>query len=105
MARIVKMGSAVVVIASVFAFTLWLRGDLNHDRMISEELIENVPIAYADTKGETVSKKYDSTLYAFPHLLMSSGDLTVNDRCPVRRVRLNARIQPLFVNGRPVGFC
>ena len=105
MARIVKMGSAVVVIAAVFAFTLWLRGDLNHDRMISEGLMENVPVAYVDAKGETVSKKYDSTLYAFPHLLMSGAELTVNNRCPVRRVRLNARVQPLFVNSRPVGFC
>lgn len=105
MARIVKMGSAVVVIAAVFAFTPWLRGGLNQDRTVSEALIENVPVAYADAKGETVSIKYDSTLYAFPHLLMIDGELTVNNRCPVRRVRLNARVQPLFVNGRPVGFC
>lgn len=105
MAQIVKMGSAVVVIAAAFAFTFWLRGDLNQERMISDVQIKNVPVAYADSSGESVAKKYDSTLYEFPHLLMSGGELTVNVHCPVRKGRLNVRIQPLFVNGKPIGFC
>ncbi len=105
MAQIVKRGSAVVVIAAAFAFTFWLRGDLNQERMIAEALVENVPVAYADASGESLAKKYDSTLYEFPHLVMSGGDLTVNNHCPVRKGRLNVRIQPLFVNGKPIGFC
>ncbi len=105
MARIAKMGSVVVVIAAAFAFTFWLRGDLTTDQMISDVLIKNVPVAYSDADGESVSTEYDSTLYEFPHLVMSDGELTVNDLCPVRRRRLSTSIQPLFVNGRPIGFC
>ena len=105
MAQIVKMSGAVLVIAAVFAFMFWLRGDLNREGMIAEALVENVPVAYADSRGEFVRKKYDSTLYEFPHLVMSGGELTVNDLCPVRRRRLSTSIQPLFVNGKPIGFC
>ena len=46
----------------------------------------------------------DSTL-EFPHLRYANGWLSLNDRCPVRKVQLNRRLIPLFVNGRPVGFC
>jgi hypothetical protein len=34
-----------------------------------------------------------------------SGLVSVNDRCAVRLVRLNPRMSPVWVNGRPVGFC
>lgn len=33
------------------------------------------------------------------------GQVTLNDRCPVRRVRLNPKMTPAYVNGHPVGFC
>lgn len=34
------------------------------------------------------------------------GDqITLNDRCPVRKVPLNPRMTPAYVNGHPVGFC
>ena len=33
------------------------------------------------------------------------GQLSMNDRCPVRAVRLNVHLDPLYVNGRPIGFC
>lgn len=105
MARIAKMGSVVVVIAVAFAFTFWLRGDLNTDQMISDVLIKNVPVAYSDADGESVSTEYDSTLYDFPHLVMSGGELTLNNQCPVRKGGLNVRVQTLFVNGKPIGFC
>jgi len=38
-------------------------------------------------------------------LQLADGQETVNDRCPVRKRRLNAKLEPLWVNGRPVGFC
>lgn len=33
------------------------------------------------------------------------GQMTLNDRCPVRRAKLNSRVPPVLVNGRPIGFC
>jgi hypothetical protein len=46
----------------------------------------------------------DSTLDLSP-LVYSLGGETLNDRCPVRRVRLNRRLPAIYVNTHPVGFC
>lgn len=51
-----------------------------------------------------VAEYTDSTL-DFPVMRYADGQLTINDRCPVRKVPLNRRLTPLFVNGRPLGFC
>jgi len=31
--------------------------------------------------------------------------LSLNDRCPVKRGKLNSSIRPTYVNRQPVGFC
>jgi len=41
----------------------------------------------------------------FPRLLYDHGVASLNDRCPVRRAKLNPKVPPTFVNGRPIGFC
>lgn len=41
----------------------------------------------------------------FRPMELPGGGTTVNDRCPVRKRPLNSRLEPLWVNGRPVGFC
>ncbi len=46
----------------------------------------------------------DSSLDYSP-LRFEDGAVSLNDRCPVRRSRLNRKMPPVFVNGRPVGFC
>jgi hypothetical protein len=46
----------------------------------------------------------DSTLELSP-LVYSLGGETLNDRCPVRLVRLNRRLPAIYVNTHPVGFC
>ena len=33
------------------------------------------------------------------------GVVSLNDRCPVTGTRLNPAIPPIYVNGRPIGFC
>lgn len=33
------------------------------------------------------------------------GLTSLNDRCPVSGTPLNAAIEPVYVNGRPIGFC
>jgi hypothetical protein len=43
---------------------------------------------------------------SLPHLrYRESGIVSINDRCAVRRVKLNPKMPPAWVNGRPVGFC
>jgi len=41
----------------------------------------------------------------FFHLKYADSMSSVNDRCVVTHNRLNPAIHPLYVNGRPVGFC
>ena len=40
-----------------------------------------------------------------PRLEYDDGQVSINDRCPVRRARLNPKIAPEWVNGKPLGFC
>jgi hypothetical protein len=40
-----------------------------------------------------------------PRILYSDSLLSLNDRCIVRQGRLNPGFKPVYVNGRPVGFC
>ena len=56
-------------------------------------LVADHPIAFVDTTLE------------FPYVQFADGQVSLNDRCPVRRVKLNRRMPPIYVNGRPVGFC
>lgn len=43
---------------------------------------------------------------SLPHLrYLADGLVTLNDRCPIRKVRLNPKMNAAYVNGHPVGFC
>ncbi|MCI0451280.1 MAG: hypothetical protein L0Z51_02685 [Candidatus Latescibacteria bacterium] len=43
---------------------------------------------------------------SFPKIRYYEGGLVApNDRCAVRKVRLNTKMPPVYVNGRPIGFC
>lgn len=33
------------------------------------------------------------------------SQVTLNDRCAVRKVKLNPKMPAVYVNGQPVGFC
>ena len=66
---------------------------------------DNIPLAYVDADGSHESPERDTTHNAFPHLKLTGGKITLNDRCPVTKSHLNKRLQTLFVNGESVGFC
>jgi hypothetical protein len=58
------------------------------------------PVEYAAV-GELVQPA-DS----FPLVRYFEGNLlSLNDRCAVRKVKLNPKMPPVYVNGRPIGFC
>ena len=43
---------------------------------------------------------------SFPRLrYFDSKQVTINDRCAVRKSRLNPKMPAVYVNGQPVGFC
>jgi hypothetical protein len=43
---------------------------------------------------------------SFPLVRYFEGEqLSLNDKCAVRKVRLNPKMPPVYVNGRPIGFC
>jgi hypothetical protein len=68
-------------------------------------LQDNIPAAFVDADGTHESLTRDTLRNAFPHLKLTGGAITLNDRCPVRKAPLNRRLPTLFVNGHPIGFC
>lgn len=43
---------------------------------------------------------------SFPKLrYLETGLVSLNDRCAVRKTRLNSKMPPVYVNGQPIGFC
>ncbi len=41
----------------------------------------------------------------YPRLRYADGQISLNDRCPVRHVKLNPKMPPVYLNGKPIGFC
>lgn len=41
----------------------------------------------------------------FPRIQYADSMVSVNDRCIVRLRKLSPKIQAIYVNGRPIGFC
>jgi hypothetical protein len=62
----------------------------------TEVLHDQGPIAYvAKTAAED----------ELAPIRFADGQVSLNDRCIVRKGKLNLRMPPLYVNGRPIGFC
>lgn len=40
-----------------------------------------------------------------PRVQYADSSVSLNDRCIVRQNKLNTKIPPVYVNGKPVGFC
>lgn len=65
---------------------------------------ESMPAA-ARVVADTGAVAYDAGSAEFPRILFGDGQLSLNDRCIVRQVKLNLRMPPIYVNGQPIGFC
>ncbi len=64
----------------------------------------SAPSAAATDEGAFA--EFVSPADSLPQLrYFADGLISLNDRCPVRKVRLNPRMGAAYVNGRPVGFC
>ena len=62
--------------------------------VLSVSACDSTPHAYVTDDPET-----------FPRVKFQNGSVSRNDRVPVRKNKLNVGFDPLYVNGRPVGFC
>ena len=40
-----------------------------------------------------------------PRIKYADSLVSLNDRCMVRKSKLNPRVRPVYVNGQPLGFC
>ena len=49
--------------------------------------------------------EYADSTAEFPRVRFDDGLVSVNDHCPVRKHKLNLKMPPVYVNGRPIGFC
>ena len=62
--------------------------------------------AKAPAKSYMVVGEYINPQDTLPRIrYFADGQVSLNDRCAVRKVRLNDKMPPLYVNGKPVGFC
>ena len=41
----------------------------------------------------------------YPTIRFGDGLVSANDRCPVTKRKLSLAFPPVYVNGRPIGFC
>jgi hypothetical protein len=60
----------------------------------------------AEKISHVVFGEYIQPEDSFPRVrYFDTGQIAPNDRCAVRKVRLNLKMPPVYVNGRPIGFC
>ena len=82
------------LILLLMAITVVPTAVLAGDEMAAEKI---VPQALAE---------FVSPADSLPHLrFLADQKVTLNDRCPVRKVKLNPMMGASYVNGQPVGFC
>ncbi|HEX7878419.1 MAG TPA: hypothetical protein VF720_03365 [Candidatus Eisenbacteria bacterium] len=48
---------------------------------------------------------YETADSLHPHIRYDDGSVSVNDRCAVRMTKLSRSMRPIYVNGKPIGFC
>jgi len=59
----------------------------------------------AELVADSGSVVYTDSTAEFPRIIFADGQVSKNDRCMVRMSKLNRKMPPMYVNGKPVGFC
>lgn len=57
------------------------------------------------TNVGVVAERVPGDVDTLPRLRYGDGLVSLNDRCMVRHLELNPKMPPVYVSGRPVGFC
>ena len=88
----------LVAAISALSWAVWANGDPSPKPGATGEAMKPARI----TPYAVIIAPDDS----LSHLrFLADGKLSLNDRCPVRKVALNPRMGASYVNGEPVGFC
>ena len=67
---------------------------------------EEAATQHEPEKDYLVMGEYVNAQDSLPHLRYFEADqISLNDRCAVRKVKLNPKMPPVYVNGQPIGFC
>jgi hypothetical protein len=57
-------------------------------------------------KDYMVMGEYVNAQDSLPRLRYFDGSqVSLNDRCPNTKAKLNPKMPPIYVNGQPIGFC
>ena len=54
-----------------------------------------------ESLGESVEPSAELSAFRYH----DRGLVSLNDHCPVRGDALSGQVEPIYVNGRPIGFC
>lgn len=72
-------------------------------------LLACLAVACGSRQAELVPPVSEPTLVepesAFPRIRFADGLISANDRCPVTKRKLSIHFPPVYVNGKPIGFC
>jgi hypothetical protein len=59
-------------------------------------------LAWNESHGQRLVPTSDPK---YPKIKYADSLMSLNDRCAVARNKLNVKVRPVYVNGKPVGFC
>jgi hypothetical protein len=63
-------------------------------------------VAFALSGTHAPAQEYVPTAdLEHPKIRYTDTLVSLNDRCPVRTGKLSTTYKPVYVNGRPIGFC
>ena len=76
-------------------------------RVLLAALLCAVACRHAPVEAPLVlgAARFDDPTAEKPRIRWGDGPTSLNDRCIVRKNKLNLRMPPIFVNGRAIGFC
>ena len=73
--------------------------------------LRTLPFAASIAAAALLSAKAPAQTYVpqpdleHPKIQFADSTVSMNDRCPVRHGKRNTGYKPVYVNGRPIGFC
>jgi hypothetical protein len=94
------------LIACTFVVVACSSGDERGDERAADESAPDNGVNSSEQIRYVVFGDFVNDVDSLPRLrFRDDGQVSLNDRCAVREVKLNPKMQPAYVNGRPVGFC
>ena len=94
-----KKGIILLALAAIVAVVLWMDSRDELDIPPKGLILRMNPAVGFEPLASTAPGD------TFPRLRFADDAISLNDRCPVRKAKLNKRLPAIYVNGKPIGFC